>query len=579
MGGRRRWFRAVALDYDGTLATEGHVAPGVGAALAKARRDGLRLVLVTGRILEELRAVFPDVDSCFDAIVGENGAVLSTGGCHRVLVEPVDAALDEELGRRGIAHRRGEVLVGCAAADEHGVLSAVRRLGLELQLVRNRSELMIVPPGITKGTGLLAALATLGLSHHNTVAVGDGENDHSLLHAAEMGVAVADAVPSLKEQADLVLERSNGEGARELLGGGVLADRVVIHPARWSVVLGADDNGEPVRLPASQLNVLVAGGSGDGKSYVTGLLAEQLMALDYSVLVLDPEGDHVGLGRLPGVLVLGGQFHLPPPAAVVPLLRHREASLVLDLSHLDPTAQDVYLALLPAEIEAQRAATGLPHWLIVDEAQRAIGPHGPALPVFDPARKGHCLVTWRPAKLSADALVGVDAVLALTNPAPQESLVDITAAVAGMPRAEIAGLLTGPTGRCVVVQRASPGQAVVVRTGPRRTRHFRHDEKYSVTTVDPGRRFFVRDEDDRDRGSVGNLVELEELLATCDRSVLRHHCGNRDLSRWVRDVFHDTRLASRLRAAEEVLDGGAPAAVAEAVRLDLIAALQRRRAR
>ena len=70
------YFRAVALDYDGTLA-DGVVAL---AALAEARAQGGRVILVTGRIMSELRDVFPEVDEHVDAVVAENGALLVTHG-------------------------------------------------------------------------------------------------------------------------------------------------------------------------------------------------------------------------------------------------------------------------------------------------------------------------------------------------------------------------------------------------------------------------------------------------------------------------------------------------------------------
>ena len=53
---------------------------------------------------------------------------------------------------------------------------------------------MVLPAGVTKGTGLGAVLAEMSLSPHNTVAVGDAENHLSLLGMAEIGVAVADAI-------------------------------------------------------------------------------------------------------------------------------------------------------------------------------------------------------------------------------------------------------------------------------------------------------------------------------------------------------------------------------------------------
>ncbi len=49
------------------------------------------MILVTGRIMSELRAVFPEVDEHVDAVVAENGAVLVTHGGVRLLADPVAA--------------------------------------------------------------------------------------------------------------------------------------------------------------------------------------------------------------------------------------------------------------------------------------------------------------------------------------------------------------------------------------------------------------------------------------------------------------------------------------------------------
>lgn len=129
-------------------------------------------------------------------------------------------------------------------------------------------------------------------------------------------------------------------------------------------------------LPASQLNLLVAGGTGEGKSYVAGLVAEQLIELGYTLVVVDPEGDHAGLGRLRGVLVTGGDSYLLPAAEVTALIRHRGLSVVLDLSGLDLDGQARYLREVPVEVEAQRRATGVPQWVFFDEADRSVGRPG-----------------------------------------------------------------------------------------------------------------------------------------------------------------------------------------------------------
>ena len=574
--GERTYFRAVALDFDGTLA-EGSVAPETLAALDEARVRGIRVILATGRVMDDLRAVFPQVEEHVDAVVAENGAIMVTPVGVRLLAPPVNRAVSLALTARGVRHRDGQVLIACSAADEPAALEVVRKLGLDCQLVRNRSEMMILPAGVTKGGGVREALDDLGLSPHNTIGVGDAENDHSLLDLCEIGVAVANAVDAIKAHADVTLGAPDGQGVAELLRGPLLAGRARVHPRRWQITLGLDQSGRAVTLPASQINVAVCGGSGTGKSYLAGLICEQLIGLCYSLVVFDPEGDHVGLGELRGVLVTGGDNRpLADPAQVMGLLRRRCSTVVVDLSQLDADGQAAYA--LGAELEAPRALTGLPQWVVVDEAQRPVGRAGPGLGVFDPADKGYLLVTWQPEELSAQALAGLDVVIALCSPDPPDELVDLTAAVAGLPRPEIARLVQGPTGRAVLAWRAHPRQAVQFTLGPRATPHLRHEHKYDRSGVEPGRRFYFWTDPDSPTGAVAaNLGELEAELARCDRGVLRHHCPRHDFSNWVAGVFHDHQLAADIAAAEAVLVPGSPTAVVEEVRVALIAAFQARR--
>ena len=569
------YFRAVAIDYDGTLA-DGQVKPETLAVLAEARARQIRVILVTGRIMSELQAVFPGALDHVDAVVAENGAVLATRAGVRLLAAPVGRAVSAGLDARGVAHRSGQVLVACAASSEPTASEVIRELGLDCRLVRNRGELMILPAGVTKGSGLIEALDDMGLSRHNAIGVGDADNDHSLLDACEVGVAVANAVDAIRSHADVVLSLPDGQGVAELLRGPLLAGRGCVHPRRRQLVLGADDLGETVLLPASQLNVAIYGGTGDGKSYLAGLILEQLVQLGYSLIVFDPEGDHRGLGKLHGVFVTGGhEDRLADPADVVRLLRNGYSSVVIDASHLDADSQASYAARLAGEIEAHRVATGLPQWVAIDEAHGPVGRTGTAHSMFNPAAKGYLLITWKPEELSADALASLDAVLALGSACPDNAFVDLTAAVAGMPRADIARLLDGPPGRAVLAWRQHPRQPVAFTIGTRLTSHLRHEHKYDQTGVEPAHRFHFRTEPDAPTGAVAaNLAELETELAGCDEGVLRHHCPGHDFSRWVAYVFHDGPLAADLAVAEASLTCRSPSAVVEQVRLTLIAALQ-----
>ena len=67
------FFKALACDFDGTLASEDRVGPAVREALVAARRAGLRLVLVTGRTFFELTRVC-DCLELFDGVVAELSA-------------------------------------------------------------------------------------------------------------------------------------------------------------------------------------------------------------------------------------------------------------------------------------------------------------------------------------------------------------------------------------------------------------------------------------------------------------------------------------------------------------------------
>jgi hypothetical protein len=261
----------------------------------------------------------------------------------------------------------------------------------------------------------------------------------------------------------------------------------------------------------------------------------------------------------------------------VRLLRHGRTSVVTDLSHLDAAARAAYATDLASEVEAHRAATGVPQWVVVDEAHVPMGRDVTAQRLLNPPGKGYLLVTWQPAELSADALLALDAVITLGSARPESRLIDITAAVADMPRTEIARLLAGPAGRAVLAWRQRPGRAAAFTLGARITPHLRHARKYGQAGVEPARRFYFKTGPNTATGAVAaNLDELEAELGRCDRGVLRHHCPRHEFSGWVAGVFRDEALAADLAELEAAVPADSHAAVVEQVRLALIALLQTR---
>lgn len=570
--GPARYFRAAAIDIDGTLTETDEVHPDLVHTLRECCAGGISVVLATGRTVGDLRARFPQLVELANAVVAENGACLMSEQSVLPLAAPLDPALGERLSAKGVGWSKGEVLLACSGEDEQSVLEAIRELGLEYELVRNRAALMVLPAGVTKGSGVVAALASLGLSPKSAIGIGDAENDHSLLDTCEFGVAVSNAIESLKARADLVLDRPDGSGVAWLLQG-LLRGGERLRSRRRNVQLGRTEDGTPVTLPASQLNIIVAGESGDGKSYVAGLIAEQLIGLGYSLVVFDPEGDHVGLSQLPGVSVLDATA-VPGAAGVLPLLVRPGTSAVVDLSGLDGPAMRTQLAALSAEVEATRAASGLPHWVLIDEAHRGLRSDGAACAVFDPADKGYVLVTWQPGRLPAEAIAGADAIIALGGANVSSDLVDLVAGASGVARLTVARLFEGGAETGLCLDRTPPGRLVRFRLGERRTAHLRHEHKYGAIGMDSARRFHFRTTPDTPTGrTAGNLTEFEAVLASAGPGVLRHHCPTQDFSRWIRDVLKDRYLAAQIAAIERVVGPASPDALAESARVGMIAAL------
>ena len=211
-------FILLATDYDGTIAHDGEVDDSTLSALNRLRASGRKLVLVTGRHLPDLCKVFPHLN-LFERVVVENGGVLCSPHSRqeKLLCDPPNQQLLDLLRKKNVPFSAGRAVVATWRPHEAAVLTAIRDLGLDLQVIFNKESVMVLPSGVNKRTGLQAALDELGISVHNVVAVGDAENDLPLLRMSACGVAVANALPSVKEEADIVLARPRGAGVSDLI--------------------------------------------------------------------------------------------------------------------------------------------------------------------------------------------------------------------------------------------------------------------------------------------------------------------------------------------------------------------------
>lgn len=211
-------YIVLATDYDGTLAAHGKVAESTLEALRQVRLSGRKLLLVTGRQLPDLRSVFPRLD-LFDLVVAENGALLYWPATReeKLLCDPPDSRFVRLLEQRGVPIAVGRGVVATWEPHQALVLECIHDLGLELHVIFNKGSVMVLPSGVNKATGMLAALKDLGLSAHNVVGVGDAENDHAFLAECGCAVAVANALGTLKERADVVTQGKQGQGVEELI--------------------------------------------------------------------------------------------------------------------------------------------------------------------------------------------------------------------------------------------------------------------------------------------------------------------------------------------------------------------------
>ena len=222
----------LACDYDGTLAHDGVLDDITAAALDRFRTSGGRLLMVTGRELPDLQSVCQVLDR-FDWIVAENGALLyrPSDNFSKLLCSPASAELAQKLGEaRAQPLSVGRAIIATREPNETLVIELIKELGLELQVIFNKGAVMVLPTGVNKATGLRRVLKDMHTDPQNVAAIGDAENDHAFLSMCGVGVAVANALPMLKERADFVTKGAHGAGVTELIDRILATDLAEIPP-------------------------------------------------------------------------------------------------------------------------------------------------------------------------------------------------------------------------------------------------------------------------------------------------------------------------------------------------------------
>jgi len=539
-------YHVLACDYDDTLATHGKVHEHTVKTLERVSRSGRTLVLVTGRELDDLLSVFPHTD-LFDLVVAENGGLLYDPGqrTREALGSAPPAEFVERLQAAGATPLGvGTVVVATREPYDAQVHEAIRELGLELQVIRNKGAVMVLPPGVNKASGLAAALDRLRMSRHNVVAVGDAENDHAFLTAAECGAAVANSVPALLRQCDLPLAGHAGGGVVELADLLLEGELDRIEVPRHDVLLGHRAEGE-VRFPPYGTGLVVAGPSGSGKSTVTLALIERLVESDYQCVVIDPEGDYA---EFPGVAVLGEPDRPPSPEEVLRLLESPGRSAVVNMIGMPLRDRPAFFAELMPRLVALRAKLGHPHCVVVDEAHHLMPAELQEVPVKEVTDLGSMfMITVHPEALSPAALSLVDNVIAV-GPEPEITLADFARAL-GRPTPDIKGD-SQADGQGIVLWQTALDAAHQVKLTPARAQSTRHRRKYAAGTMSKDKSFYFVGPEDRLHLRARNLHTFVELAEGVDEDTWRFHLRRGDYSSWLRETLGDEELADEVAEIE-----------------------------
>lgn len=234
------------------------IPPSTILALTQAKANGHKVFIATGRppiIITNLVAI----EHLIDGYVTTNGALCFIGeqtvACHAIPQEDAKLVVDDSIKKN-----YGLIMVGekdVAVLDPNGDVDRIFRQHLAVQnlelakpvekVLEQRvlqmtpffpeeyeKELMARLPSCTsgrwhpeftditakqadKGQGLLAIAKQAGLDPKFTMAFGDGGNDLSMIRTAGIGVAMGNALDSLKQEADYVTTSVDDNGIRHAL--------------------------------------------------------------------------------------------------------------------------------------------------------------------------------------------------------------------------------------------------------------------------------------------------------------------------------------------------------------------------
>lgn len=268
----KKTYQLIAFDMDGTLLnSEKKISPRTLEAVNYASDHGKLVALSTGRGLAELVEYLPDIRGVRYLICCSGGYIYDNLEKRCIYNNPLSAhdlelALDASKAEKCMVHLLNDLSIASKEDVNHMDLfhmqvyqpmyrqvvtmvedmyqyyeqnrpevnkmnlyhtspesrertrKRLESLHLDMEVVDSEvTSLECSNREISKGTGLLHLCQLLSLDVNETIAVGDANNDLSILKAAGLGIAMGNALDSVKEISDVIVADNDHDGCAEAI--------------------------------------------------------------------------------------------------------------------------------------------------------------------------------------------------------------------------------------------------------------------------------------------------------------------------------------------------------------------------
>ncbi|MDO5021840.1 MAG: Cof-type HAD-IIB family hydrolase [Eubacteriales bacterium] len=264
-------IKLIALDMDGTLLdSRSQISQFNMDTIKKAQLKGLRVAICTGRFPENIKIMLDDIGLQCD-IIALNGATVDTNGKrihqaflpidigkevfemlekhdakyvmfqdHRIITRKEDTIYHAEklYGERlkaeyGVSFERGYEAAKKAVSggvskffvfdspentavlnEMYGYVKTVENVDVTRSGPHNFE---VMPKNTGKGVGIQKLAEFYNIPMSETMAVGDHENDITMIRAAGLGVAMGNAIDLIKKEADVITDTNDQDGVAKAI--------------------------------------------------------------------------------------------------------------------------------------------------------------------------------------------------------------------------------------------------------------------------------------------------------------------------------------------------------------------------